>query len=32
VRALPCDVQLGHHGAQYNMQEKYAKVSERARV
>jgi hypothetical protein len=22
VRALPCDVQLGDHGAQYNMQEK----------
>jgi metallo-beta-lactamase class B len=28
VRALPCDVQLGDHGAQYNMQEKYAKVKE----
>jgi metallo-beta-lactamase class B len=26
VRALPCDVQLGDHGAQYNMQEKFAKV------
>jgi metallo-beta-lactamase class B len=26
VRALPCDVQLGDHGAQYNMQAKYAKV------
>jgi metallo-beta-lactamase class B len=26
VRALPCDVQLGDHGAQYNMQEKYAKL------
>jgi len=26
VRALPCDVQLGDHGAQYNMQGKYAKV------
>jgi metallo-beta-lactamase class B len=25
VRALPCDVQLGDHGAQYDMQEKYAK-------
>ena len=24
VRALPCDVQLGDHGAQYNMQAKYA--------
>jgi metallo-beta-lactamase class B len=23
-RALPCDVQLGDHGAQYNMQAKYA--------
>jgi metallo-beta-lactamase class B len=26
VRALPCEVQLGDHGAQYNMQEKYAKL------
>jgi metallo-beta-lactamase class B len=26
VRALPCDVQLGDHGAQYNMQEKFAKL------
>jgi metallo-beta-lactamase class B len=26
VRALPCDVQLGDHGAQYNMQQKFAKV------
>jgi metallo-beta-lactamase class B len=26
VRALPCDVQLGDHGAQYNMREKFAKV------
>src|SRR5258705_6730898 len=26
VRALPCDVQLGDHGAQYNMQAKYAKL------
>ena len=25
MRALPCDVQLGDHGAQYNMLEKYAK-------
>jgi metallo-beta-lactamase class B len=25
VRALPCDVQLGDHPAQYSMQEKYAK-------
>jgi len=27
VRTLPCDVQLGDHGAQYNMQAKYAKLS-----
>src|SRR5216684_1463126 len=26
VRALPCDVQLGDHPAQYDMQEKYAKL------
>ena len=26
VRSLPCDVPLGDHGAQYNMQEKYAKA------
>jgi len=26
VRALPCDVLLGDHGAQYDMQEKFAKV------
>jgi len=26
VRTIPCDVQLGDHGAQYNMQEKYAKL------
>jgi metallo-beta-lactamase class B len=26
VRALPCDVQLGDHPAQYNMHEKHAKV------
>ena len=26
VRGLPCDVQLGDHGAQYNMLEKYAKL------
>jgi metallo-beta-lactamase class B len=26
VRTLPCDVQLGDHGAQYGMQEKYAKL------
>jgi len=26
VRTLPCDVQLGDHGAQYNMQAKYAMV------
>lgn len=25
VRALPCDVQLGDHPAQYNLQEKYAR-------
>ncbi len=30
VRALPCDVQLGDHGAQYGMQEKYAKRAEGA--
>jgi metallo-beta-lactamase class B len=30
VRALPCDVQLGDHGAQYNMQEKFAKLKEGA--
>ena len=30
VRALPCDVQLGDHGAQYGMQEKYAKLKEGA--
>jgi len=30
VRALPCDVQLGDHGAQYNMHEKYAKLKEGA--
>jgi metallo-beta-lactamase class B len=28
VRALPCDVQLGDHGAQYNMREKYAKLKD----
>jgi metallo-beta-lactamase class B len=26
VRAMPCDIPLGDHGAQYNMQEKYAKL------
>ena len=26
IRSLPCDVQLGDHGAQYDMQSKYAKV------
>lgn len=26
VRALPCDVQLGDHPAQYNMHEKHAKI------
>jgi metallo-beta-lactamase class B len=28
VRGLPCDIQLGDHGAQYNMQEKHAKMRE----
>ena len=28
VRTLPCDVQLGDHGAQYNMQEKFAKLKQ----
>jgi metallo-beta-lactamase class B len=27
VRSLPCDVQLGDHPAQYNMQAKYAKLA-----
>ena len=27
VRALPCDVQLGDHGAQYNLQAKYARLA-----
>ena len=27
VRTLPCDVQLGDHGAQYNMQAKYARLA-----
>jgi metallo-beta-lactamase class B len=27
VRALPCDVPLGDHGAQYSMQDKYAKLT-----
>jgi len=26
VRALPCDVQLGDHGAQYDLQGKYARL------
>jgi metallo-beta-lactamase class B len=26
VRSLPCDVQLGDHGAQYDMQGKYARL------
>jgi metallo-beta-lactamase class B len=26
VRTLPCDVQLGDHPAQYNMEAKYAKL------
>jgi metallo-beta-lactamase class B len=30
VRALPCDVQLGDHGAQYNMLEKFAKLKDGA--
>jgi len=30
VRALPCDVQLGDHGAQYNMHEKFAKLKDGA--
>jgi len=29
VRSLPCDVQLGDHSAQYQMQEKYAKLQNR---
>ena len=28
VRALPCDVQLGDHGAQYNMADKFAKIKD----
>jgi metallo-beta-lactamase class B len=27
VRALPCDVQLGDHGAQYGMQAKFARIA-----
>ena len=27
VRALPCDVQLGDHGAQFNMQAKFARIT-----
>jgi metallo-beta-lactamase class B len=30
VRGLPCDVQLGDHGAQYNMLEKFAKLKDGA--
>jgi len=30
VRSLPCDVQLGDHPAQYNMQQKYSKLQNRA--
>jgi metallo-beta-lactamase class B len=30
VRGLPCDVQLGDHGAQYNMLEKHAKLKDGA--
>jgi metallo-beta-lactamase class B len=30
VRALPCDVQLGDHGAQYGMVEKFEKLKEGA--
>jgi metallo-beta-lactamase class B len=26
VRSLPCDIQLGDHPAQYNMEEKYSKL------
>src|SRR2546425_12778317 len=29
VRALPCDVQLGDHPAQYNLQQKYSKLQNR---
>ena len=29
VRSLPCDVQLGDHPAQFNMQEKYTKLQNR---
>lgn len=29
VRSLPCDVPLGDHPAQYNMQQKYAKLRDR---
>jgi metallo-beta-lactamase class B len=28
VRALPCDVQLGDHPAQYNMHDKYARLKD----
>ena len=27
MRALPCDVQLGDHGAQFDMQAKYGRIS-----
>jgi metallo-beta-lactamase class B len=30
VRSLPCDVQLGDHGAQYNMQAKYTRLKKGA--
>ena len=30
VRSLPCDVQLGDHPAQYNMEEKYAKLQNKS--
>lgn len=30
VRALPCDVQLGDHGAQYGMQDKFARLGKGA--
>ena len=30
VRSLPCDVPLGGHPGQYNMQEKYAKLQNRS--
>jgi metallo-beta-lactamase class B len=32
VRTLPCDVQVGDHPAEYNMQEKYAKLRKNSRL